>query len=168
MERGVSSSPWSHRRLPGERFKGGFFRKAAAIDERRLSPFRPHLLDGEQVLEWTTATNLHGQDGTLAVSGTRLFWCEEPLDAGAAEVIEYQRIYAVGASRKKCRLIVKSVRAGLLEAEIAQGDIYDDYVWQMFPGRRSRLVLDIMATGMKAAGILEVAQQRFYDAARGS
>jgi hypothetical protein len=161
----VSSS--SQRRLPGERFKGRLFRKAAAIDQRRLSPFRPHLLEGEQVLEWTTAKNLYGQEGTLAVSGTRLFWCEEPLDAGAVEVIEYQRIYAAGASRKTCRLVIKSVRPGLLETEVAQGDIYDEYVWQLFPSRRSRLVLDIMATGMKAAGTLEAAQQRFDDAARG-
>ena len=155
--------PASKRSLPGERFKGRLFRKAAAIEQRRLSPFLPHLFENERILEWTTAKTLHGQEGTLAASNTRLFWCDEPLDTGAVEVFDYRRIHAVGAQRSKHFLIVRAIREGLLETEVASGDMYDDYGWQLFPSQRSRLLLDVMATGMRAAGTLESAQQRFLD-----
>ena len=59
--------------------------------------------------------------------------------------------------------VVRAMREGLLETEVASGDIYDDYGWQLFPSQRSRLLLDVMATGMKAAGTLESAQQRVLD-----
>jgi hypothetical protein len=154
----------SKRSLPGERFKGRrLFRKAATIEEQRLNPFLPHLFEGEKILEWITAKTLHGKEGTLAVSDTRLFWCDEPLDTGAVEVFDYRRIHAVGAKRSKHFLVVRAIREGLLEAEVASGDIYDGHGWQLLPGQRSRLLLDIMATGMKAAGTLESAQQRFLD-----
>jgi hypothetical protein len=103
------------------------------MEERQLSPFRPHLTQDEHILEWTRARTVHGQDGTRAVTDRRLFWCDEPLDAEAVEIVDYRRIYAVGANRQKCLLTVRTIRDGLLDNELASGDIYDDYAWQLMP-----------------------------------
>jgi hypothetical protein len=43
-------------------------------------------------------------------------------------------------------------------------DRLEEYAWQLMPNRKSRWLLDLMATGMREAGTLEAAQQRFYDA----
>jgi len=132
-------------------------RAAAAVEERRVVPFRAVLDDEETVIQYTPAKDRADDVYYLAATPNRLlwYWDGDPADVGS---IPYTLVRALGFDPSEGILALRVARLDVLSFELAAGDVYDEHLWQLYPSPMSAEVLRAVVNGMRAAGTLEQAQ----------
>jgi hypothetical protein len=132
------------------------------MEERRLAPFGATLDQGETVIQYTPAKDQADDVYYLGATSRRLlwYWDGDPTDV---QSIPYTLVRAFGFDPDGGVLALRVARLDVLSSEMAAGDIYDEYLWQLYPSPMSAEVLGAVIDGLRAAGTLERAQAGLRD-----